>query len=119
MSPKCASMLEAQRSADDTIRRLPSFAELRRNYQEQCGENQSDARRRWYEDQRKAQQETLSQERDKKKQEYLDSNAAKLKVSQCQEMRRSLDSRKQRANLSEGDQRDLKLFESRYQERCP
>lgn len=118
MSSKCASMLEAQRTAPNAVRYQPSFAELQRNYQEQCGENQSAARQRWYEEKRENQQQTAEQERERKKQQLLSANEVKLKVAQCLEMRSALEARKKRTNLTEGEQRDLGLFESRYKERC-
>jgi hypothetical protein len=119
MSPKCVSMLEAQRTASNAVRQQPSFAELRRNYQEQCSENQSEARQRLYEEKRKNQQQTAEQEREMKKQQLLSDNAAKLKSSQCMEMRDALESRKRRTHMTDGEIRDLGLFETRYKERCP
>ena len=41
-----------------------------------------------------------------------------LKSTQCLEMRSALDARKKRSNPSEGDLRDLGLFEERYKARC-
>ncbi len=119
MSPKCVSMLEAQRTAPNAVRYQPSFAELRRNYQEQCSENQAEARRRLYEEKRKSQQQTAEQEREMKKQQLLSDNAAKLKSAQCIEMREALEARKRRTHMTDGEIRDLGLFETRYKERCP
>jgi hypothetical protein len=118
MSAKCASMLEAQRTAPDSVRYLPSFAEMRRNFQEQCGENQSAALQRWYEEKRQNQQRTAEQERNTKKQQLLSAEEANVRAAQCQEMRSALEARKRRTNLTEGEQRDLGLFEDRYKARC-
>lgn len=118
MTPKCASMQEAIRTAPDAVRYQPSFAELRRNFHEQCAEDQSQALQRWYAERRENQDQKAQQERDKKKQELLSANQMQVKSAQCMEMRIALDARKKRTNLTEGEQRDLGLFEARYKDRC-
>lgn len=118
MSPKCASMLEAQRTAPSVMRNQPSFAEMRRNYNDQCAEDQSQAQRRWYAEKRETEQLNAEQDYAMKKQQLLSANEVKRKSDQCMEMRSALESRKKRTNLTEGEKRDLGLFETRYQERC-
>ncbi|MDZ4124910.1 MAG: hypothetical protein U1E02_12145, partial [Hydrogenophaga sp.] len=71
------------------------------------------------EEKRKSQQQTAEQEREMKKQQLLSDNAAKLKSAQCIEMREALEARKRRTHMTDGEIRDLGLFETRYKERCP
>lgn len=118
MSPRCASMLEAQRTAPNTVRYQPSFQELQRNYNEQCAENQSAARERLYREKREKKQEVALENREQQVKKLQTENEAKLKTSQCFEMRTALESRKKRTNLSEGEARDIGLFEERYKARC-
>jgi flagellar motility protein MotE (MotC chaperone) len=118
MSSKCASMLEAQRTASNTVRYLPSFQEMQQNYQRECGDNQSAARQRLYEDKRQLQQDKARENREQVVRQLQSENEVKLKSSQCLEMRSALEARKKRPNPTEGELRDIGLFEERYKARC-
>lgn len=118
MSAKCASMLEAQRTAPSAVRYQPSFRELQRNFQTECAENQALARQRLYEEKQQKRQTIAQENREQQRKKLLSENEARLQAAQCLEMRTALESRKKRPNLSEGEMRDLGLFEERYKARC-
>jgi len=119
MSPKCASMSEAIRTAAPDIRRLPSHQELRQRFNLECGQEQSDARRRMHQELSKAREEEARADYEARKRALEQENAARTQSAQCQEMFRALEARRKRANLTEGEQRDLQMFEDRYRQRCP
>ena len=118
MSPKCASLLEAQRTASRAVRNTLSFGELQSNYRRECGENQSMARQRLYEEKRQQQTQAALDNRKTQIVKLQQEKEVALKSTQCLEMRSALDARKKRSNPSEGDLRDVGLFEERYKARC-
>lgn len=118
MSPKCASMSEAIRTAAPEIRRLPSHQELRQRFNLECGQEQSEARRRLHQEQSKAREEEARADYEARKRQLEQENAARTQTAQCQEMFQALEARRKRPNLTEGEQRDLQMFEGRYRQRC-
>lgn len=99
MSPKCATLQEGIRTAPNRGLSSATVRELRLTFGRECGDEQSNALRAARQGQRS--QEDIDRYR-----------------QQCAEMRLSIHRRKQRPNPTEGELRDLALFENRYQTRC-
>ncbi|MFC7434183.1 hypothetical protein ACFQNJ_06625 [Hydrogenophaga bisanensis] len=118
MSPKCATLQEGIRTAPNRGLSSATVRELRLTFERECSDEQSNALRAARQGQR-AQEELREQEREmalqqkQRSQEDIDRYR-----QQCAEMRLSIHRRKQRPNPTEGELRDLALFEDRYQARC-
>jgi hypothetical protein len=118
MSVECSAMYEGVRTAAARGVSYQDIASLRRDFQDKCSENQSEARRKLYQ----AKSEEL-----KAKNEQKQSLSQQIAVSkeeddrrrvQCAEMRTTIANRKARANMSDGEKNDLVIFEQRYRDRC-
>lgn len=118
MGSKCASMQEAIRTAPARGINAITVRDLRRNFDLECQDERQRALQRLATDKRESRQ--LADEKFKAgQQQKLDAKQAEQKLmDQCAEMRRSLHQRKQRQATSEGEARDLALFEERYTLRC-
>lgn len=114
MSPRCSSLHDAMRTARARGLNNDTTAEMRRNYEGECGENEREART------------LLSQERGEKNQaktagvvaERQAKERTALQQQQCGESKRILVTKRQRTDLNEGERAELKRFEDNYRERC-
>ena len=114
MSARCASLHDARRTARARGLTSDTIAEMQRNYFNECGENESEARM------------MLSKERGEKVQAQRAGMAAErqaqertaLQQQQCGESKRILVTKRQRTDLNEGERAELKRFEDSYRERC-
>lgn len=118
MSPRCASMREGIRTAPARGVDHRTQSELLRNYQAECAQEQAEARSQL----RAEQQAKRREQQDAKRQANADKQLAaadheKL-MSQCAEMRGAIRQRRARTGMTEGELRDLALFEQRYEARC-
>lgn len=118
MSPECASMREGIRTAPARGVDSRTQAEARRNFQELCSEDHARARRELMDDKR-LQQREIQQERQQASERKTLAKADQDKLmAQCAEMRGAIRQRRARTGMSEGELRDLQLFEQRYETRC-
>lgn len=118
MSAKCATMQDGIRTGPARGLTQETLREASNTFNRECGDERSRASRQLRADQREKQKEA-EHEQEMAQQRQFESRAAEERFrSQCAEMRISIRSRKQRANPTEGDLRDLALFESRFEERC-
>lgn len=114
MSPRCASLHDAKRTARARGLTGDTISEMQRNYQAECGENEREAYAMLY-------QERGDQARakfaDKQAQVQAKERTA-LQQQQCGESKRILVTKRQRTDLTEGEKAELKRFEDNYRERC-
>jgi hypothetical protein len=118
MSPQCARMLEGVRTGPARGVSGTTQMELQQAFEQQCGEDRREARRRFQldrsENNKKMQEERqtreLAQVRSKEEEQRL--------MSQCAEMRLSIARRQSKPDMSDGERHDLALFSERFQQRC-
>lgn len=118
MSPKCATLQDGIRTAPNRGLSPATIRELRQTFERECGAERRDALRAARKDQReqeklKEREQEMALQQKQRSQEDIDRYR-----QQCAEMRLSIHRRKQRPNPTEGELRDLALFEERYQTRC-
>lgn len=118
MSPECASMKEGLRTARARGVDGRTQAELRRNFQQKCSENQAEAYRQLSEENRARRTEAQAEKRQNHEKRTLAAADEQKLLSQCAEMRGAIRQRRARQGMTEGELRDLALFEERYQNRC-
>jgi len=118
MSAKCATMQDGIRTGPARGLSRESLQEARNTFNRECGEERRRASRQLRDDQRQKEKLAKQEEELAQKRKFESAAAEERFRSQCAEMRISIRSRKQRANPTEGELRDLALFESRYEERC-
>jgi hypothetical protein len=118
MSPRCASMQEAIRTAPARGIDSLTIRDLRRNFDLECQDERQRALQQLSSDKRETRQQADERLKAGKQQQAEARQSNQKLMEQCAEMRRSLQQRKQRPALSEGETRDLALFQDRYQQRC-
>ncbi len=118
MSPECALMKEGLRTARARGVDSRTHAELRRNFQQKCQENQAEAYRQLSEEERARRNQAQAEKRQHQEKRTLAAADEQKLLSQCAEMRGAIRQRRARQGMSEGELRDLALFEERYQNRC-
>ena len=114
MSPRCAGLHDALRTASARGLDYGTVNEMRKNYQRECSENESEARQQ------------LSRERGEKRQVAKGEEDAakrsmersKLMEQQCGESKRILVTKRARTDLNEGERAELQRFEANYKARC-
>lgn len=114
LSGDCRSLNDAIRTAPGRGLSHESVNNLRREWNQRCEEDDRDARRRLYEQQRDGRKARADEKRVETA--ALQQNAAKKQ--QCDEMLRILGAKRKRTDLSDGEKADLQRFESNYRERC-
>lgn len=118
MSAKCATMQDGIRTGPARGLSYDTLREAQRTFDRECSNERQQASRQAWDDKRERQREA-EREQEMAQQRKFESAAAEERYrNQCAEMRISIRNRKQRANPTEGELRDLALFESRFEERC-
>ena len=118
MSAKCASMQDGIRTGPARGLTQETLREARNTFNRECGDERMRASRQLRDDKRQKEKLAKRDEELAQKRKFESAAAEERFRSQCAEMRISIRSRKQRANPTEGELRDLALFESRYEDRC-
>jgi hypothetical protein len=114
LSPRCASLSDAIRTAPSRGLKYDTIRQLQQEYSRECSEDESEARSR------------LSQERRDQKQQQKEAMAltkaeqerASIRAQQCGESKRILVTKRARTDLTDGEKADLKRFEENYLARC-
>ena len=114
MSPRCASLNDALRTAYARGLKSETVSTMRRDYQAECGENESEARQQMSRDS-SAQRQQKSADM---KAQMVARNDASLRQQQCEESKRILITKRNRPNLTEGERAELQRFEDNYRARC-
>lgn len=114
MSPRCSSLNDALRTAAARGLNPETVSKMRRDYQIDCAEDESDARRRLSEEMR----DKSNQKRDARLNETRERERTALQQEQCGESKRILVTKRARTNLTEGEKAELQRFEVNYRSRC-
>ena len=114
MSPRCASLNDALRTAPARGLKSDTINTMRRDYQAECGENESEARSHYSRD-ASGQRQQKNAERQA---QVVAQNQARLREQQCEESKRILITKRNRPDLNEGERAELKRFEDNYRARC-
>ncbi|RYX90510.1 MAG: hypothetical protein EOO28_29285 [Comamonadaceae bacterium] len=114
LSPRCASLNDAIRTAPARGLKYETIGEMRREYSRECAESESEAYSKLSDD-RRAQQQQRSEARNAEK---ADRERASLREQQCGESKRILLSKRSRTDLTEGERAELRRFEENYRSRC-
>jgi hypothetical protein len=114
MSTKCSGLHDALRTAAARGLTQPTVSEMRKNYQRECAENESEARMRYSREHgEKRQVARTEQDAEKRAQERT-----KQQEQQCGESKRILVTKRARTDLNEGEKAELQRFEANYRARC-
>ena len=114
MSARCSGLHDALRTAPARGLDYKTQSEMRRNYQRECAEDESEARNRWSKERGEKRQIARS-EADAARREQ---ERSKLLQDQCGESKRILVMKRQRTDLTEGERAELARFEANYKARC-
>lgn len=114
LSPDCAQLYEALRTANSRGLKQNTVADLRREWTRRCAAEGVEAFGRYVQDVRKA----LEQQRDDRQVAQAKKARAETDKQQCAEMRRILMAKRNRPDMNEGEKVDLKHFEDNYNSRC-
>lgn len=114
LSPRCASLNDAIRTAPARGLKWDTIADMRREYSRECADSESESRAKLNED-RSAQQKEKLEARNAEKAER---DRASIQAQQCGESKRILLAKRARTDLTEGEKADLRRFEDNYRTRC-
>jgi hypothetical protein len=114
MSPRCSALHDALRTAAARGLDPRTQSEMRRNYQRECAEDESEARNKWSQE-RGEKKQMARREADAAKREQ---ERSKMLQDQCGESKRILITKRQRTDLTEGEKAELVRFEANYKARC-
>ncbi len=114
LSPRCASLNDAIRTASARGLNYETQSQMRKDYGRECGDNEREAYSRMSDERRgQAQQQRESVNADKQERDR-----AALREQQCGESKRILVTKRARTDLNEGEKAELKRFEDNYRSRC-
>jgi hypothetical protein len=114
MSPECSGLHDALRTASARGLNHDTVAKMRKDYNNQCSENESEARSRLSQEMR----EKSVQKRDAKVAEARERERTALQIEQCGESKRILRTKRARTDLTDGEKAELDRFEANYKARC-
>lgn len=114
MSPRCSAMNDAIRTSGVRGLSYQANAELQRNYQRECSEDESDARNRLY----KERGDVRKAETEAKRSAQAAEQQSQMAQQQCDESKRIIASKKRRTDLNEGERNELLRFEANIRARC-
>ena len=89
-------------------------AELQRNYQRECADDESEARSRYY----KEKGDARKAESDAKQSAQAIQQQSQMAKQQCDESKRIIANKKRRTDLTDGERGDLQRFEENIRARC-
>jgi hypothetical protein len=114
MSPRCSSLHDALRTASARGLDSRTQSEMRRNYQRECADDESEARAKWSRERGEKKQLARTEEESARRAQ----ERTKVQQEQCGEFKRILVTKRQRTDLTEGEKADLQRFEANYKARC-
>lgn len=114
MSPTCAGLNDALRTASSRGISGISISDMRRDYRSKCQENENEA----YERLSSAKSEKRLEKLEAQKTEKLDTERASIRAQQCGESKRILTTKRARTDLTVGEKTELQRFEDNYRSRC-
>ncbi|RYG13096.1 MAG: hypothetical protein EON92_06520 [Burkholderiales bacterium] len=114
LSARCSSLNDALRTAPARGLKHDTIATMRKSYEEECREEEQEARERLHNDKyAKVKQRKEEEIENRKTQERT-----ALQQQQCGESKRILNSKRARTDLTDGEKADLARFEENYKSRC-
>lgn len=117
MSARCRSLSDTLRGGSSGIQ-PDAYAGMRREYQRDCHDEESDASSRYSREQSEARKQRQEQEQQLRVAAQTSREEATRHAEQCRESRRILTAKRARTDLTEGERKDLKRFEDAYETRC-
>lgn len=115
LSPECATLNDAIRTAPARGLRGQAISDLRAEYHRKCSEDESEAHQRLA---RERQDERIARRNQRAEERYQQAQAARER-EQCQELQRILHGKRQRlAEMTGGEQADFRRSEANYHARC-
>ena len=118
MSGRCRAVDESLRTASQRNTPPDVVAQLRREYQQDCREEESQALSRISRERREAAQQQRESARQEQQAQQLTREQEARRAEQCAESRRILATKKARTDLTPGEQADLRRFEDNVAARC-
>jgi hypothetical protein len=114
MSPRCASLHDAMRTAPARGIKQPEMADMRREYSRDCAEDEGLARQKLLELRAGKRNEAKAAEQAKQ----LAAQQSKMSAEMCGELKRVIKNKKMRTDLTPGEIADLERSEQNYKGRC-
>jgi hypothetical protein len=114
MSPRCASLHDAMRTAPARGLKQPEMADMRREYNRDCADDESAAREKLSGMRAEKRQETRAAEQAKQQA----AQQARMSAEMCGELKRVIKNKKMRTDLTSGEIGDLQRSEENYKARC-
>jgi hypothetical protein len=114
LSPRCASLNDAIRTAPARGLKHEVINEMHREYRQQCADNESEASARMSRERRENKQQLT----EATKADQLDKERTAIREQQCGESKRILVTKRARTDLTAGEKADLQRFEENYRSRC-
>lgn len=114
MSPRCSAMNDAIRTSSVRGVSYQANAELQRNYQRDCADDENEARSRLY----KERGDVRKAETEAKQSAQVAQQQSQMAQQQCDESKRIIASKKRRTDLNEGERNELQRFEANIRARC-
>lgn len=119
MSAECASLSDGVRTAPTRGLHPSTIAELRDDYQRRCSSDESQARRRWAQDQQRERSGREQKQAQLQADTQREAAQQQRTFAQCGEMRRIILNKNERlATMTPGEVADLRRFEANFAERC-
>jgi hypothetical protein len=114
LSPRCASLNDAIRTAPARGLKDDVISDLKREYREKCSDEESAAESKMSRERREAKQQRAEAE----KAEQRNRERTAIQQQQCGESKRILFTKRARTDLTDGEKADLQRFEDNYRSRC-
>ncbi len=114
LSSRCSSLSEGIRTGPARGVKHDVTAELQRNYQRECADDEREARNKVSNLRRDA----AIQKKSSQQMAAVDQQKMQARQQQCDESKRIIFNKKKRTDLSEGEQQELQRFMQNFKERC-
>jgi len=114
LSPRCASLNDAIRTAPARGLKHDVINQMRKEYNDECSESERQANAQVSLDRN----DKSKQMNDARQAERLDKERSAIREQQCGESKRILFAKRARTDLTEGEKADLRRFEDNYRSRC-
>lgn len=118
MSGRCRSLSDTQRTGYPAGTKPEVIAAMRREYERDCREEESDASSRFYKEKRESRKLRQEEERQTALADKAAEESRARFAQQCAESRRVLATKKARTDLTDGEKNDLRRFEDAFTSRC-
>ena len=118
MSERCRTLNDTMRSAYSRGIKADVQEGMRREYNRDCREEESEASSRYDRERREARLQQRDEDRQAQQAQQASQADEARRGQQCAESRRILNIKKARTDLTEGERSDLKRFEDAYLARC-